>query len=84
MTAVAEKTTEREVLIPASKQVVEGRFIGYERTSTGSIRLLFDTGEFAIMPANWSVQFDLWKGMGLRAGYVNKKFILEELEEIPE
>lgn len=74
-------TSERKILMPATPQMVDGYLEAIETTRTNNYRLVFASGESVIMPGSWSVPFDLWQGMPLRAGYDNGRFVLEELEE---
>lgn len=74
-------TSERKILMKATPQMVDGYLKTIEITKTNNYRLVFESGESVIMPGSWSVPFDLWQGMPLRAGYDNGRFVLEELEE---
>lgn len=74
-------TSERKILMKATPQIVDGYLKTIETTKSGHYRLVFETGESVIMPGSWSVPFDLWEGMPLRAGYDEGRFLMEELEE---
>lgn len=74
-----QTATQKNVLMKATPQLVEGYLQDIKRTSNGlHYLLIMDTGT-TVMPGTWRLTFDLYEGQHLLAGYEDGRFVLKDL-----